>query len=342
MIKSTITTKPTSPLVKNDRTTIAVKNPGDITEILLEIIVPVTVAAGAVPAVDGLEKYIRAISMYDENGKTLVNIQDIRLIRKFTDIVMPGRVRFDTLPTVAGPYTLHANILLHAGRKYDDYEDMSCLFPGQNITAYNIDIALGVDTDLGTGYTVGAPTITPTPTRIVYDNPISERGKILMDGNPASGSGRVFTANMIADRTTFTNTAANLSQIIEVPVARFYMKSLLMVLNAANQRSDNVVSRLCIRYPRDMAATSIDLNWTAAQQYMARTNPNIAASDLTGLYLIDWSRHKHLKDEADKSRVVAQGFNTYDLEKGVVEIGVSNNEQGSIYMFSHFSVATSE
>ncbi|MDI6780814.1 MAG: hypothetical protein QME49_01680 [bacterium] len=331
MIKSIITTKPTTQLLLNARNTISIENPGDISELLLEIKIPVAVVTGASPAIDGIEKFIKAISMYDENGKTLVNIQDIRVIRKFNDVVMPGRIMFDTLPVVAGTnYVLSANIILHAGRDYSNYEETSCLFPGQNLRRFNIDITLGANSDLGTGYTVGIPTLTPTPTRIVYENPPIERKKI-------------FTANMIADSTSFTSTSANLSQIVELPVARFYMKSLIMVLDSSGARSDTVVERFCIRFPRDMGATSVDLNWTAARQYMSRIYPNLSAGDLVGLYLIDWTRHKHLKYEGtNNSRTIVQGFDTYKLEKGVVEIGLSTKAPGSVILFNHFSVAHAE
>ncbi|PIZ53846.1 hypothetical protein COY26_00710 [Candidatus Woesearchaeota archaeon CG_4_10_14_0_2_um_filter_33_10] len=321
-------------LMLGARNTIRIDTPEDITKMNLRIVIPITVAAGAVPAIDGLQKLIQGLTIKDTNGATKTTITDMRALTGYNCLLSSGIVTYDTLPTVAGAYTLVANLMVHPGRNIGADDDTSAILNGNDTRFYNVEIQMGVDSTLGTGYTIGTCVVTPTVHRLLYTLPQRDRTDLFS----RSGKFGVPVGQLLTENAPITSAASNLSFTVELSPARHYLRTLVMILDAAGERSDAVVSRICIKYPRKSGSSSLEVDWLAGKEQMKETYPNLSQHDLVGMYLIDWTEAKELVDDNGMLRTDKFGLNTNGMDKGEVVIGMTTTATGAAMLLHHIAV----
>lgn len=327
-------------LTINARTDIELTATSDVAEMLLQFKFAVTAGAAAAPAIDGLQKLIKSISVKDDQGRTLVSIIDSRTIVQYNCLQIPNAVKCDVLPTAPGVYDLQVDMILHASRNGAEAFDIKSIFNGADVKLLMLEITLGTATDLGTGYTLGAISVEPTLASIQYSSQVVDRSRLFADRTHNKPS----VANIVTEKRVFAGTTANLGEEIVVPVSRIYHKSMLMVLNAAGERSDSVVSRIAIGFPGSMNKKAWNVSWNAHKGILRRNYPNRSGSDLVGIAMIDWSEVTGLlnADGQDRTLDGGRGFDTGDMDKGDVVIQLTTEAPGTIITLQHFSVAPGE
>jgi len=335
MRKITIKERFAFPLVVNGTNILTIDTPEDLTNMDLLIKVPVTVAALAAPAADGLQKLIRGISLINNKGETLVRVTNTRALIRFNALLSHSKIRVDTLPTVAGNYDLLIKLTLHAGREFNDIFDDKIIFPGHNSASYKIELGVGVAADLGTGYSFnGALSAIPVLAQINYEYPTTERAELFRLGVPVG--------NMVTESTPINGAVANMGQVIDIPVGRLLTRSLIMATNAAGEPSDAIIDRFCIRFPRAMGQTATDISWTTAKELLRSQYPNLSNESMTGIYMVDWSTIQGAVYEsgakAGQNRTSVTGYDTNGALKGDIEFGLSTLAAGSVTVLNHYIV----
>lgn len=277
MIQNTYTIDDEHTYAASTTTQVDIPESGYVTEILCLLEASITGGTSVSAAEDALARLIDAMQITAAGGKNYYDITDGRqgFYREY--LRRQGQAQIDDLPAANATSTVRMLLIIHPGLNPYDPFDRSIVIPAAELSNLKHKVTWGAASDLGSGFTVGATTLSLTVNEIVL-----EKGERRENIWPEGINVPMFEAREIA----ISATASNLGKTDEVPVGNMLNSVLAMVLDSSGNRTNANVSDIGVKFPKQVR-TPFQNKW---YELMARTRAfyNIPSS-LTGIAMIPLS-----------------------------------------------------
>jgi len=202
---------------------------------ILKLNVTTDATEGGTPKEDALMRIIKWLRIEGPGAKTYFAVSDGRLL-KYRAIYDFGKFKEDDLPTAAGVTAdVRALIPIYFGINPLDRFDTSTVIPALRLSELVMRVLWGAASDLGSGYTINSGQLD-----------IIQYALVPEEGEPLS---RFFPSGIPATRMEATTIDINelksdLGLKHDVPTGDVLYRSLIMITDSADNRSDDEVSEI--------------------------------------------------------------------------------------------------
>jgi len=243
------------PYEPNTIKTLAIPTLGYITRLELDLELEVTTDSsnGGTPAEDALARIVKSLRVEVPGGKPYFAVADGRLL-KYLNYLEFGRVEEEPLPTAAGVTAkVRAKYYVSLGFEPEDPFDPTVVIPATKLNDLQMVVAWGNDSDLGTGYTVNSGKVKVTVRRIELEED-EEETDIWPEGlnTPTFSSETLDVNSVVSDLGLQTN----------IPVGNVIRDILILQLDSADNRTDDIVSEVGLVIPATKE-TPFKMEWKA-------------------------------------------------------------------------------
>lgn len=237
-----------------------------------------TASGGAVADEDGFLKFIEYIRFLS-SSRVYASIADLRLWYYYMYSKFRGGVQLDTLPTAGGTTgTYRFMIPVHTGRNKLEEFDKTSIIPAAEEDDLRMEIKFKQASDLGTGYTINSATVGLIISKLVLEG--VSKAAVWNEGVLPLTVWNTTTKIIDGEYTAYTLEK-------EMPVGRTLIDSLVMVVDASNDRSSALVTEYNVQLA-DVDGRPFDRSWRAAEAEF-QSNHGLQANT-SGIALVDWSK----------------------------------------------------
>ena len=210
----------------------------------------VTAAAAATATEDGPSRVVSAYRIRAAGAKSFFDVNDGRLWHFWNMHRYLGQIHSDAVPTAVGTSTVRQTMPLHWGFDPLNLFDAKVVIPARDIQNLQSELVWGASADLGANQTIDNADFTLTVHEVALE--------------PGETVAQFFTQGFLLprfeSRSTPITVQANLGFEDDVPVGDTLFQTLLLVLAAANTRSDAEASEVGVKFPKTRE-TPMQVQW---------------------------------------------------------------------------------
>ena len=240
--------------------------------------VDLATAAGATAVEDGLSRLLSAYRIRAAGAKSFFDVGDGREWHFWNMHRYLGQIHVDAIPTgVAASTIIRQMFPLHWGFDPLNLFDAKVVIPARDIQNLQSELVWGTAANLGVNQTITSADVTITVSEVALE--------------PGETVAQFFTQGFLLprfeSRSTPITVNANLGFEDDVPVGDTLFQTLLLVLNAAGNRSDAEASEFGIKFPKTRE-TPQQVQW---QTKVKQARYLFSLPDtLVGTFLFPWEQ----------------------------------------------------
>lgn len=275
---------------------------GFITDLNLTLVANITAGAAPVPKQDALFRMLKSIKITGAGAKNFWDMVDGRQL-KLDNISKYGtHLREDALPAATVTADVEASMPIHWGFESRNVLDKTMVLPARDISNIALQIDWADATALGAQYTINSMKLIVDVHEIVLGDKESVKS-VFPNG--------LITMKMESHTKEIQSLYSGLSLQDQVPIGDTIYQSQLLVLNAANDRSNSDVSEISIKYTR-INETPYHQSWNSFRSDNQRKYDFSAVQE--GMGIFDWpliTMEKYGRNAGnDQINDVIMGFST--------------------------------
>lgn len=285
-------------------------------DILIHLNVTTDGTSGGTPLEDAIARLIDYLRIQSAGNVTHFAVEDGRML-KYLNIYDLGKVHEDSLPTAAGVTAdVYAKYSIYFGLNPTDPFDPSVVLPAIDLSNLELEMKWNDASALGTGYTINSGEIKITEYAI-YPDPDESIEDIFPEG--------IVQPRFEGVEVPLTSIKSDLGYQEDVPTGAIVHRTLIMVTDSSDDRSDSIVSEYGVLFPK-AASIPYRIDWKSAV-LKDMTDYDLAQA-YAGINILDWQ---------DVSGIPL-GLDLTEAEKGEVKLGFTNTAQGTIRLMHQMLV----